>query len=586
MECITKKLKRIFHEAFQKCVPTLNEEISVINANPRFGHYQCNNALSIFKKEGKSLGMESPQKLCEAVVEKIQDPMFEEVVAAPQGFITMKLSKAYLSEILLRMYKNDSIEIRVDLNEVKEEGEEYEKVLVDFSSPNIAKEMHVGHLRSTILGDSICRILEFLNINTMRINHLGDWGTQFGMIIYNIITKYPNFEKEMPEFDNLTKLYQEAKKNYDSDEEFKKNSKEYAIRLQNGDAICKMLWTRLCECSQKEFNKIYRILNIQITNVGESFYIPKIPSVLDELKEKGLLTNIDDAICYHSENFTVPLFLQKSNGGFGYDSTDVASIHHRIKNEKCNCIIYVTDNGQRTHFETLFELARKTGWTTEKTRLMHVGFGLVLGENNKKFKTRSGESIKLIELINEGTSRAKKDLLERINQKSEEEQKYFKEIDLDKLSEVLCVSAIKYFDIKQHRNSDYKFSYDSMLNVKGNTGIYILYAYSRVSSIFRKSNINIVDIPKEMKLENTYEINLALQILKFPDVLQYILKTMLVHKLAEFTYDLTTIFTSFYENCKVLDGENMNTRLLLCDITRSLLRLCLELMGITPVDKL
>ncbi|GAW83567.1 arginyl-tRNA synthetase [Plasmodium gonderi] len=587
MDCLIKKVKKVFQHSIQKCFPSINEEAVVTYSNAKFGHFQCNNGLNIYKKYGKELNIENAQKLSQMIIENISENFFDEINSSPQGFITVKLSKEYIEKSLLKLYKNNKIDISININEVKDDNVKYENVLVDFSSPNIAKEMHVGHLRSTILGDSICRIFEFLNVHTLRVNHLGDWGTQFGMIINYIISNHPNFKENMPELNNLTTLYQASKNLYDSDKEFQKNSKHYAIKLQNSDEDCLFIWKKICESSIKEFGRLYDILEVKIEHFGESNYISMIPAAIEMLKEKNMLTNIGDAICYKSENFNVPLFLQKSNGGYGYDSTDVASIHYRLKKLNADCLIYVTDNGQLTHFETLFEVARRANWATEKTKFVHVGFGLVLNTDNKKFKTRSGTNVKLINLINEGTERAKKDLLERIQSKSEEEKNYFKGIDIDQLSEALCTSAIKYFDLKQHRNTDYKFSYDSMLSMKGNTGLYIIYAYSRICSIFRKCNVNMDELPKdELNLSSPYELNLGLHILKFPDIFYFILKNMLIHKLAEFTYDLTTIFTAFYENCKVINSENEKTRLILCAITKSLLQICLGLLGMKAIEKL
>ncbi|KOB62641.1 hypothetical protein PFHG_04399 [Plasmodium falciparum HB3] len=521
MECITKKIKTIFQNSIQKCFPSISEDAIVTYANLKFGHYQCNNAINIYKKYGKELNYENAQKISEFIISNINETIFEEIKSSPQGFITVKLSKDYIETSLKKLFNGEKIDISININDIKESNENYGNVLVDFSSPNIAKEMHVGHLRSTIIGDSICRVFEFLKINTHRVNHVGDWGTQFGMIINYIKTHYPNFKEEMPDLSNLTSLYQESKKMYDADKEFEKSSKENAIKLQNNDEDCKFVWNKLCESSKKEFDKLYNILDIKLEYVGESFYVPMLSTVLDLLKESKLLTNIGDAICYQSENFKVPLFLQKSNGGYGYDSTDVAALYYRLTQLNCNCVIYVTDIGQLTHFETIFDLIKKTNWGDKNAKLMHVGF----------------------------------------------------DVDIDQLSESLCVSAIKYFDLKQHRNSDYKFSYDNMLNVKGNTGIYIIYGYSRICSIFRKSTINVEDISKdELSLTSIYEINLGLHILKFPDIFYYILKNMLVHKLAEYMYDLTTTFTAFYENCKVLNNENEKSRLLLCSITKSLLK--------------
>ncbi|SCQ17004.1 arginyl-tRNA synthetase, putative [Plasmodium ovale] len=588
MECLIKKVKKVFQSSIQKCFPSVNDEVVVTYANAKFGHFQCNNAINIYKKYGKDLNFENAHKVSLTIIENIGEHFFEDINASAQGFITVKVSKEYIEKSLLKLFKNNQIDISVDINEIKDGNDgNFTNVLVDFSSPNIAKEMHVGHLRSTILGDSICRIFEFLKVNTRRVNHIGDWGTQFGMIINYIHLKYPNFKENMPELNNLTELYQEAKKMYDADKEFEKNSKNYAVKLQNNDEYCRFIWSKICESSIKEFNKIYKILDIKLDYVGESFYIPKIPTILEILKNQNLLISIGDALCYKSENFNVPLFLQKSNGGYGYDSTDITALHHRLITLNSDCIIYVTDNGQLSHFEILFELSKKAQWVKDGIKLIHVGFGLVLNTDNKKFKTRSGTTVKLINLINEGTERAKKDLLERIKMKSQEEKNYFNGIDIDQLSEALCVSAIKYFDIKQHRNTDYKFSYDSMLSVKGNTGLYIIYAYSRICSIFRKSNINIDELSKEeMNLSSPYEINLGLHILKFPDVFHFILKNMLIHKLAEYMYDLTTIFTSFYENCKVLNSENEKSRLLLCAVTKSLLRICMELLGMKAIEKL
>ncbi|VWU52269.1 arginine--tRNA ligase, putative [Hepatocystis sp. ex Piliocolobus tephrosceles] len=588
MECIVKKIKSLFQQSIQKCFPFIKEEIVVTYANAKFGHYQCNNALNIFKKHGKELNYENAHKLSLTIIENLDRNMFEDINASTQGFITVKLSKDYIQRSLLKLFENNKIDIGININELKDESNiKLDTILVDFSSPNIAKEMHVGHLRSTILGDSICRIFEFLKVRTLRINHVGDTGTQFGMIINYIHMHYPNFREKMPELDNLTDLYQNAKKMYDADKTFEMNAKEFRMKLQNNDEDCVFIWKELNNASKKEFDKLYKILNIKLDYMGESFYEPRIPAAINMLKEKNLVTYIGDALCYQSTKYKVPLFLQKSNGAYGYDSTDVACIHYRLKVLNATSVYYIVDNGQSSHFEILFELAKKAGWVDEGVKLEFVGFGLVLNADGKKFKTRSGTTIKLINLINEGTERAKKDLIEKIKLKSDEEKKYFEGIDLDKLSEDLCVSAIKYFDIKQHRNTDYKFSYDNMLNVKGNTGIYIIYAYSRLCSIFRKGNINIDDLLKgELNLTNQYEINLGLHILKFPDTFYYILKNMLIHKLAEYTYDLTTIFTAFYENCKILGGDNEHSRLLLCVITKSLLKTCLELLGMKAIEKL
>jgi arginyl-tRNA synthetase len=386
------------------------------------------------------------------------------------------------------------------------------RVLVDFSSPNIAKNMHVGHLRSTIQGDSICRIFEFLGLDVKRTNHVGDWGTQFGMLIQELNENFPDFLTSPPDIGDLQLFYQNAKKRFDADEEFRKKAHENVVKLQSGDKHCLAAWKQLCDVSRQEFQQIYDRLDIRLEEVGESFYNPFLAPMVEELKAKELAVEDQGALCiFVGKKKSPPVMVQKSDGGFGYASTDLAAIRYRANELKCDRVVYVTDVGQELHFKQVFEAAEKVGFVDRKqVQLDHMMFGMVLQESvsvdeqgkevrkQEKIKTREGKSVKLKELLDEAKARALQTFRTRIQQaEGEEESKEGQtkvqiegEEEMESAAEVLGLSSVKYFDLRQNRIQNYVFSFDQMLDPKGNTGVYLIYSYVRICSILRKAEFN------------------------------------------------------------------------------------------------
>lgn len=346
------------------------------------------------------------------------------------------------------------------------------KVLVDFSSPNIAKEMHVGHLRSTIIGDTIARVLEFCGHDVRRVNHVGDWGTQFGMLITHMETAYPDFTENPPNITDLTTFYKNAKKRFDGDPDFKARARQRVVDLQAGDPRCREIWALLCDISRKEFDKVYVRLDVQLDEYGESYYNEMIPPVIEILQAAGLVSDEDGAACVHLPRHRFPLIVRKSDGGFGYDSTDMAALHHRLIDLGCEWIVYVTDVGQEEHFHMCFEAGQAAGWTkhSKHIKLRHVGFGVVQGIDGKRLRTRSGETIRLVDLLDEAVAQMETSLRERIAMGKcsldDEEVRH--------ASAVIGYGAVKYADLQQHPATNYKFSYERMLSTSGNTAVYLL----------------------------------------------------------------------------------------------------------------
>lgn len=462
--------------------------------------YQCNSAMGLFKimKQNKIEGAPTkPLEVGEKIVKSFpKNDLYSKLEIAGMGYINLYLSKEWISK-----------EISLILNNgVKPSGVEKKKIIIDYSSPNVAKEMHVGHLRSTIIGDTLARILEFSGHEVERVNHVGDWGTQFGMLIAHLKDQCPNYKTEVPDIQDLTKFYKDAKKKFDVDEEFKKRSHLEVVALQSHDPAVNSenisLWKKIIEASQRMFNDVYKKLNVHpdLKMVGESFYNPFLPDVVKYLDNKKLLKDSDGAKLFFIDGFETPLIVQKSDGGFGYDTTDLAAIRYRVNERKADWIIYVVDSGQSLHFDLIFNAARKSGLVKEDTRLDHVGFGVVQGEDKKRFKTRSGDTVRLVDLLDEARDRARKILDERVKAGN---SPITKEEDIEYAAEQLGYGGVKYFDLRQNRLSDYVFNYDRMLSPDGETAVYMEYTYARIRSIIRKVNItsdfykNIIHITHE-----------------------------------------------------------------------------------------
>ena len=585
MNSIVEELKKHFSQAlivafgaeFADVDPLVNPA-----SNSKFGDYQCNLAMSLTKRL-----KQSPRDIAKQIVENLNlsDICQTPEIAGP-GFINLIIKPSYLAARLSKIQKDPRLGV--------EEAKPAQKVIVDFSSPNIAKEMHVGHLRSTIIGDSIARILEFRGHDVLRLNHVGDWGTQFGMLIAYLREAYPEALTTADALDlgDLNVFYKQSKKRFDDDEEFKETAREEVVKLQSGQEDSRNAWRLLCDQSRREFQKIYDRLDINLNERGESFYNPFLADVVKELDERGLLEESDGAKCVFLEGFTnkagdrLPLIVQKSDGGFNYATTDLAALKYRINKDEADRIIYVTDAGQSNHFAGVFQVAKRAGSLPENVAIVHVPFGLVLGEDGKKFRARSGESVKLKDLLDEAVDRAHGALESVLVEEGRTESKEF----IDKVANTVGISAVKYADLSQNRTSDYKFSYDKMIELKGNTAPYLLYAYVRVQGISRKGDIDFDNLGEELEiiLQQKEELSLAKHILQLSEVITEIEKDLFLNSLGDYLYELSKKYNQFYEQCPVLQAEEpiRTSRLVLSDLTARTLKLGLSLLGISVLERM
>ena len=460
-------------------------------------------------------------------------------------------------------------------------------IVVDFSSPNIAKEMHVGHLRSTILGESICRILELLGNNVERINHVGDWGTQFGMLIAYLESINPNYSNEPEKCGNIRDLeefYKAAKKKFDEDPDFKKTSQLKTVDLQKGDPDARKAWQFICQISRENFEKVYEKLDVTLTECGESFYDDKCRKLVDELIKRNIVIEDKGAKIIRVEGFRNPMIIVKSDGAIGYDSTDLAALDYRVNVLKADWIIYVVATEQSDHFKMLFKAGEFAGiYKKDKVRLDHMGFGLVQGADGKKIATRKGGNFKLIDLIEEGQENAAREMEKRNEKNHEMTPEYIREA-----SEKLGTSAIKYFDLKQYRTTGYRFDFNKMLDDKGNTAVYLFYSYVRICSIYRKIGIDdkqIEELIKTTKIEvkEKSEKKLLAHLLLFNDVIDEVLKDLSLNLLCDYVYGIATKFSEFYESCKIAGN---NSRILLTELCKRFMKLSFDLLSLTPIEKI
>ncbi|MBE9238363.1 arginine--tRNA ligase [Anabaena aphanizomenioides LEGE 00250] len=558
------------------------DPILVPASNPKFGDFQANVALSLSKK----LGMQ-PRAIATAIVEKLDvSEICEPPEIAGPGFINLKLQTSYLEAQLNAINTDPRLGVPKVQNPQKE--------IVDFSSPNIAKEMHVGHLRSTIIGDCIARILEFRGHEVLRLNHVGDWGTQFGMLIAYLREVYPEALTTANALDigDLVSFYRQAKQRFDADENFQETARQEVVRLQAGAEDTLHAWKLLCEQSRKEFQVIYDLLDIKLIERGESFYNPLLPKVVADLETAGLVEENQGAKCVFLEGFTnregdpLPLIVQKTDGGYNYATTDLAALRYRIEEDQAKRIIYVTDAGQANHFAQFFQVAKKADWIANDVEIVHVPFGLVLGDDGKKFKTRSGDTVRLKDLLDEAISRSRTDLEARLKEEGREETEQF----IKNVADVVGISAVKYADLSQNRTSNYVFSYDKMLSLKGNTAPYMLYAYVRTQGISREGNIDFANLGTDAKLilkEDT-ELTLAKHILQLDEIIAEVEQDLLPNRLCEYLYNLSEKFNKFYDKCPVLKSEEpiKTSRLMLCYLTARTLKLGLDLLGIKVLERM
>ena len=557
------------------------DPILVPASNPKFGDYQANVALSLSKRLGKQ-----PRAIAGAIVEKLDvSEICEPPEIAGPGFINLKLKTAYLEAQLNAIQADPRLGVPAAKTPKRE--------IVDFSSPNIAKEMHVGHLRSTIIGDSIARILEFLGHDVLRLNHVGDWGTQFGMLIAYLREVYPDALTTANALDigDLVSFYRKAKLRFDTDEAFQETARQEVVRLQAGAEDTLHAWKLLCEQSRREFQIIYELLDIKLIERGESFYNPLLPRVVEDLEKSGLLVENQGAKCVFLEGFTnregepLPLIVQKSDGGYNYATTDLASLRYRIQQDEAKRIIYVTDAGQGNHFAQFFQVARKAGWVPDDVELVHVPFGLVLGEDGRRYRTRSGDSVRLRDLLDEAIACAHADLTARLQKEERIETEEF----INEVARVVGISAVKYADLSQNRTSNYIFSYDKMLDLKGNTAPYMLYVYARIHGISRKGDINFKKLGNNaVLLQHETELMLAKYLLQLDEVISSVEQDLLPNRLCEYLFELSQKFNQFYDRCPILQAEEpqRTSRLILCDLTARTLKLGLSLLGIQVLERM
>ncbi|CAG9788854.1 unnamed protein product [Diatraea saccharalis] len=587
--CILEELKNIFEFAISSAYSNLVDPPVVLTLsgnNPKFGDYQCNSAMPISQLLKAKNIKTNPREVANNILNKTPtSPLIERIEVAGAGFLNIYLNKAFVEHIL-----NCILRFGIKPPPVKRE-----RIIVDFSSPNIAKEMHVGHLRSTIIGDSICRTLEFLNNDVLRINHLGDWGTQFGMLIAHLQDKYPDFKIHSPPISDLQAFYKESKKRFDEDEQFKKRAYTCVVQLQSGEPDIIAAWKLICEVSRQEFQKIYDRLDIKIIDRGESFYQSRMVRDVAFLKENGLLEEDEGRLIMwgNPDNHdNIPLTIVKSDGGFTYDTSDMSTIRQRVEDEKGDRFIYVTDAGQHTHFVVIEACAKRAGILKDQQKLEHVGFGVVLGEDKKKFKTRSGDTVKLIELLDEGLKRSLDKLIEKGR------DKVLTAEELKEAQEAVAYGCIKYADLSHNRINDYIFSFDKMLDDKGNTAVYLLYALTRIRSIARTAKVSVAELMKKaqttgIKFTHEAEWKLGKVLVRFPEVILKVSNDLFLHTLCEYLYEISTTFTEFYDKCycveKNKEGEIVNIfyeRLMLCEVTACIMEKCFDILGIKTVSKM
>lgn len=571
---LSSHIQALTHRAFQRAFPQHAFQVSDIEIahtkDAKLGDYQCNSAMRFSKVLGKN-----PREIAEAVKDFLQkEAIFAELSVAGPGFLNYKLAPQFLQDQVKAMLQDEHLGVH---------DAHPKKVIIDFSSPNVAKEMHVGHLRSTIIGDCLARIFEFLGDDVLRLNHIGDWGTAFGMLISYMEEAAPDVltGERQATLADLMHWYRESKKRFDEDESFKKTSQLKVVDLQQGDAKALKAWKIICEISGRAYQEIYDLLDVKINTRGESFYNPYLKQTIDDLTQKGLVTESEGAKCIFLEGFTgkegepLPLIVQKSDGGYGYASTDMAAIWHRTQVEKAERIIVVTDVGQSMHFAMIFAAGKKAGYVLETTRVDHVPFGLVLGADGKKFKTRSGETEKLIDLLNTAIAKAEEILTERGVDSAE----------IPYMAKILGINAVKYADLSCNRVQDYQFSYERMLKFEGNTAAFIMYSLVRVLSIQRKVGSKAVDF-NALQLEHPSEIALALHLAQFAETIDYIANELYPHRLTDYLYQLANSFNAFFRDCRVEGDPLEASRIVLLELTARVFKTGMHLLGLRVLEKM
>ncbi|MFI6678432.1 arginine--tRNA ligase [Kribbella sp. NPDC050470] len=558
MPVLATRLSTAAAAAFGSSYGDLDPELRSAT-KPEFGHYQSNLALRL----GNALG-QPPRAVAVRLVEALDvADLCETPSIAGPGFINLTLNQSTLAAAV---------------NQPQAFTPRNQRVVVDYSQPNVAKQMHVGHLRSTVIGDALCNVLQYVGYDLVRQNHVGDWGTQYGMMIEQLLSE--DLAAEALDLEGLQLLYERSRKHFDADGAFADLSRARVVLLQSGDPETRAIWRRMVEVSLDDFDQVYALLGSKLTRddvVGESAYNDDLPRIVDELLEKGLLTESDGALCAFLPGFRgrdgqpLPVIVRKSDGGFGYSATDLAAVRHRVSTLHADRIVYVVDHRQALHFEQIFTLARIADWLPSTTTAEHVGFGTVLGPNGKPFKTRAGGTVKLTTLLDEAVTRADALLEGREG------------IDRQATAKAVGIGAVKYADLSSDRGNDYVFDLDRMVAMTGNTGPYLQYAHARLTRLLSKAGTSHDQVTQ---LKDPAEQQLALLLTGFADVVVQVAETLQPHRLCTYLYDVATALSAFYELCPVLtsEGETRASRIALCTATRKVLHDGLGLLGIAAPD--
>jgi arginyl-tRNA synthetase len=537
--------------------------------DPRFGDYQTNVALVLGKQRG-----ENPRALAEKIIAQLDiNDVSEPPVIAGAGFINFTLRQAAVEKQTLEIFQDERLGVA--------KTESPRRIVIDFGSPNVAKPMHVGHIRSTALGDALARVAKFLGNEVIRDNHVGDWGTQFGMVIWGWKNLLDREALQRDPLAEIVRIYKETNERASNDPDVREACRQELVKLQAGDKENKDIWNECVAFSTQDFERIYRLLDVHYDlQCGESFYNDRLPGVVDRLLKARIAEISEGAVVvfFHDdpELADKPLIIRKRDGGFNYATTDVATIDYRVNELKADAIWYVVGAPQTLHFKQIFAVARREGYTTD---LRHIIFGSVLGEDRKLMKTRSGENVPLRELLEEGCRRARKIIDEKNPDLSEDEK--------NDIAEKIGIGAVKYADLSQHRTTDYIFSWNKMLSLHGNTAPYLQNAYVRIRSIFRKSGESAPKIDK-LILSEPAEINLAKRVCQFAEIVPQVLNGFRPNMLANYLFELANSFHAFYEACPVLKSEEpgRSSRLALCELTGRVLQKGLELLGIKAPEKM
>ncbi|KHA59130.1 arginyl-tRNA synthetase [Vibrio variabilis] len=547
------------------------------SAKPQFGDYQANGVMGVAKKLGTN-----PREFAQKVLDVLDlDGIASKTEIAGPGFINIFLSE----EFLAKQAESALADARLGVAQ-----EAQQTIVADYSAPNVAKEMHVGHLRSTIIGDAVVRTLEFLGHKVIRANHIGDWGTQFGMLIANLERVQKESGEVSMELSDLEAFYRESKKLYDEDEEFAVRARNYVVKLQSGDEYCAEMWKKLVDVTMVQNQRNYDRLNVSLTRddvMGESMYNDMLPGIVADLKERGIAQEDDGAQVVFLEEYknkdgeAMGVIIQKRDGGFLYTTTDIACAKYRYETLGANRVLYFIDSRQHQHLMQAWTIVRKAGYVPEEVSLEHHAFGMMLGKDGRPFKTRAGGTVRLADLLDEAEERAIK-LIESKNAELDSEEKA-------KIANTVAMAAVKYADLSKHRTTDYVFDWDNMLAFEGNTAPYMQYAYTRVSSIFAKAGISMDNLAGEIKVTEEKEKALIAKLLQFEEAVQSVAREGQPHIMCSYLFELAGQFSSFYEACPILNTEDESvkqSRLKLAALTAKTIKQGLSLLGIETLERM